>query len=175
MLPHLRQQIAEEAIERHKATHTLWLDSDHSFPDLTAHRLLQHKRPIVGINASTRAAPILPTARKRLGEFCVTTPESTGLERVWTIGFGLILIESRVFLAMPKPWFMIECRPDLSWLGEDAYFCHKAKEAGFVPFVDHDLTKETFHFGQVGFHSRDVDQSGVVKQPDADEAGIVAA
>jgi hypothetical protein len=39
------------------------------------------------------------------------------------------------------------------YVGEDIYFCEKAKAWGFQPMVDHDLTKETKHYGSVGFQT----------------------
>ena len=156
ILPKLRRVLAERAIEKHEATHLLWIDSDHAFPSDTAHRLLSHKRPWVGINATTRAAPIKPTALKKPGEPLQTTRHSKGLERVWRMGFGIVLIETRVFQSMPKPWFKFdyfEHDGELEEMGEDIYFCEKAKQYGFQPMVDHDLTKETDHIGSMGFNT----------------------
>ena len=154
ILPAVRQHLAERAIEESGATHLLWIDSDHTFPYDTAHRLLAHKRPWVGINATTRVPPIRPTALKKKGEPLETTKHSKGLERVWRMGFGIVLIEARVFQAMEKPWFDLEYvnfDPEPAHVGEDIYFCEKAKHAGFQPMVDHDLTKETAHIGSVAF------------------------
>lgn len=155
ILPHVRQQIAEHAIYEQHATHLLWIDSDHSFPKNTAHRLLAHGRPFIGINATTRRMPVRATALKKEGEPLKTTRHSKGLEAVWRVGFGIALIEARVFLAMSKPWFMIEYidkDDERVFRGEDFYFCEKAKAAGFQPVVDHDLSKETTHVGSVGFN-----------------------
>lgn len=161
MLPHLRCLIAEEAIEKWQATHLLWIDDDHSFPEDTFHRLYKHNKPIVGINASTRSAPITPTARLSLDERLVTGEKSKGLQRVYSLGFGIILIEARVFLAMKKPWFRVLCDESSHWVGEDAYFCSQARALGFEMYVDHDLTKETHHYGMVGFHSRHAQEGSV--------------
>jgi hypothetical protein len=153
ILPSLRQQLAEGALFN-GATHLLWIDSDHSFPDDTAHRLLAHDRPWVGINATTRNPPMRFTAAKKYGQLLETTQHSKGLERVWRMGFGVALIEARVFEAMPKPWFLIEYIEHENggvFRGEDSYFCEKAKAAGFHPMVDHDLTKETAHVGSVAW------------------------
>lgn len=159
MLPHLRCLIAEEAIEKFNATHLLWIDDDHSFPEDTFHRLYRHKKSIVGINASTRSAPIVPTARLTLDEKLVTGKDSHGLQRVYSLGFGIILVEARVFQAMPKPWFRVLCDESSHWVGEDAYFCSQARSLGFEMYVDHDLTKDTHHFGMVGFHSRHAEEA----------------
>jgi hypothetical protein len=151
-----RQAIAERAIEKRRATHLIWIDSDHSFPPDTAHRLLAHERPYVGINATTRNRPIQATAWKRRGERLQTTQHSKGLERAWRIGLGIAVIEARVFEAMSKPWFLVEWidKDDGGYFcGEDSYFCEKAKASGFSPMVDHDLTKETTHIGPVGWSS----------------------
>jgi hypothetical protein len=156
VLPKVRQFLAERAIEKYEATHLLWIDADHAFPSDTAHRLLAHGRPWVGINATTRAAPIVHTAFKRPAERLETTRHSKGLERVWRMGFGLVLIEARVFQSMPKPWFLLEYFEkdgESGYMGEDVYFCEKAKQYGFQPMVDHDLTKETDHIGSMGFNS----------------------
>ena len=154
LLPAVRQMIAEQAVEKKEATHLLWIDADHSFPSDTAHRLLAHKRPYVGINATTRVAPPRFTALKKPGEPIKTTKNSNGLERAWRMGMGIALIEARVFQAMPKPWFGVEyLDKDESpcFLGEDVYFCDKARAYGFAPMVDHDLTKETAHVGSLSF------------------------
>jgi hypothetical protein len=161
ILPSIRQGIAERAIEEHKATHLLWIDADHSFPPDMAHRLIAHKRPWVGINATTRNSPIRSTAVSTKKQLVNTGPDSKGLEKVWRMGFGIVLIEARVFQDMKKPWFLVEYLEvdgvDV-FRGEDIYFCEKARAAGFAPMVDHDLTKETTHIGKVGWHSGMLDE-----------------
>jgi hypothetical protein len=138
----------------------LWIDGDHSFPSDTAHRLLAHKRPWVGINATTRAPPLVCTAFKKPGERLATTSKSTGLERAWRMGMGITLTEARVFTEMPKPWFAVEYfeKDGKSfYAGEDVYFCEKAKAHGFAPMIDHDLTKDTAHIGSAAFDSSQVE------------------
>jgi len=156
ILPSVRQGIAERAIDEHRATHLLWIDADHTFPPDTAHRLISHKRPWVGINATTRQHPIRHTAINDKQEVVNTGAQSKGIERVWRMGFGIALIEARVFQSIEKPWFLLEyVEADGAHVfrGEDVYFCEKARAAGFAPMVDHDLTKETAHIGKVGWHS----------------------
>ena len=160
LLPAVRQKLAVRAIEEKHATHLLWIDSDHSFPADTAIRLLAHKRPIVGINATTRTEPLRYTAAISPDEFLETTRRSKGLQKVQRIGFGIVLIEARVFQAIPKPWFLIEYgekNGEPYYRGEDVYFCEKARQYGFTPMVDHDLTKETAHFGSIGWMTAMID------------------
>ena len=156
VLPSVRQGIAERAIELYKAETLLWIDADHSFPGDTAHRLISHKRPWVGINATTRVTPIRSTAIDSKRKLVTTGPHEKGLERVHRMGFGIALIEARVFKEMPKPWFLVEyveTDGKMVFRGEDIYFSEKARAAGFRPMVDHDLTKETTHIGAVGWNS----------------------
>ncbi len=163
VIPAVRQHIARRAIEEKGATHLLWIDSDHSFPADTAHRLLAHGRPFVGINATTRSLPLRSTAAINETDLLETKKHSKGLQKVARIGFGIALIEARVFTAMPKPWFLIEYHEKDGagfYRGEDVYFCEKAKQFGFTPMVDHDLTKETAHYGSVGWKSSMMDGSG---------------
>ena len=159
ILPSIRSGIARRAIEGLRATHLLWIDADHSFPNDTAHRLLAHSRPWVGINAICRQQPWKPTASKREGKLLETTRDSKGLERVWRMGFGIVLIEARVFEAIEKPWFLHEYLGEdheNDYRGEDIYFCEKAKAAGFHPMVDHDLTNETTHIGSIALDTATV-------------------
>jgi hypothetical protein len=162
ILPSVRQGIAERSIELYKATHLLWIDADHHFPADTAHRLVAHQRPWVGINATTRRIPLRETAVNSKLELVTTGPHEKGIERVHRMGFGIALIEARVFEAMEKPWFLVEyveSEDGPTFRGEDIYFCEKARAAGFAPMVDHDLTKETTHIGAVGFNSAMLDEA----------------
>jgi hypothetical protein len=54
-------------------------------------------------------------------------------------GTGCLLIETRVFLDLQKPYFQFTPNPDKEIggvIGEDIWFCHKAREAGYKIFVD---------------------------------------
>lgn len=148
-----RKDLTERALEI-GATHILWLDGDMKFPQDALQRLLRHRKAIVGANYVTRRFPVHHVAFKhvdvsdeRKHVHCRTTAESTGLEKVAAIGFGLLLMETRIFDSIPTPWFEIEDRP----VGEDVAFCTKASEAGFETYVDHDLSKEVQHWGSFPF------------------------
>ncbi len=49
------------------------------------------------------------------------------------VGGGCLLIHKRVFDAIEKPYF--KCNPN-TFIGEDFYFCRKAREAGFKIYLD---------------------------------------
>lgn len=77
------------------------------------------------------------------------------IQEVAWCGFGCIATRASVFRAMPRPWFKFTAQPfeltadDVRKCapppveGEDAYWCRRAAEAGFVTMV---------HSGMVGRH-----------------------
>lgn len=151
-----RALLAQEAI-RWGATHQLWLDDDMVFPSDIVFRLLARNVDIVGANYTTRKQPVVPVTFKKIpdhaakfpGERCFTTESSTGLEEVEAIGFGVVLVRTSVFSKVPYPGFLCQYSgPDGTWMGEDVYFCLKAREHGLKVFVDHDLSKQIGHAGR---------------------------
>lgn len=159
-----RQTLALVALSE-GADYILWLDADMRFPKDTLLRLLARNEDVVGINYSTRGVPPSYVAIKQLGVEegeaslrCPTTPESTGLEEVAALGFGAVLIRREVFEALHDPqgplgpWFSFQWVPQRKqMMGEDVYFCKLVREAGFKVYVDHDLSKECAHIGQLEY------------------------
>lgn len=151
-----RSKLVEDAFKV-GASHMLWLDADMRFPRDTLTRLLAHKKPIVGANYSNRKSPHNFTASKNgegagVYEIVKTMSNSKGIEPVLTMGFGVVLTSMEVFRKIPKPWFLFEYSPErteakgqIVYMGEDCYFCRKAKRAGFQIYVDHDLSKKVSH------------------------------
>ena len=157
VLPQSRQKIVEMALAA-GATHLLFIDSDMTFPADAAHRLLSHRRPVVGVNASTRRFPLKQLAEKRPGETLATHEDSEGLERAHRIGFGMILLEARVFHDIAEkcgqPFFdFVYLHDEHKFRGEDYFFCEKLHKAGYVPMIDHDLSKQIGHIGQFEFQT----------------------
>lgn len=164
-----RQQLWDEAAE-YGAHYVLWLDSDHGFPMDALVRLLSRDEPIVGINYSTRSQPLRYVAVKRAqidhmedglgGKICQTTPESTGLEEVEALGFGMVLMKlGAIYPTLDKETLdfgFAGADEGLSadgkdMVGEDVYFCRKARAAGWKVMVDHDLSKDCTHVGDMEF------------------------
>ncbi len=152
ILPDVRHRCVAEAV-KWNATHLLFLDDDMHFPRDTLHRLLKHNLPIVAANYVRRTFPPIPTAYNlsRTGKVH-TKPDSTGLEEVSHLGTGVMLIDMRVFDIIELPFFELKSDKDgVRPKGEDVYFCHKASEAGIKLFIDHDLSKEVGHYGELCF------------------------
>lgn len=149
-----RETLVEQALLG-GATHILFLDSDMNFPEDALHRLFSRNEHFVAANYVQRCLPTRPNAVSILNTLLYTDDDSTGLVEAKSVGFGLCLIRTEVFDAMPRPWF------DTYWftdetgkraiIGEDVYFCHKARHAGFKTYVDQDLSQEVSHIGTMEY------------------------
>ncbi len=164
----VRNEIARQALDL-GADYLLWIDDDHIFPPDTGRRLLDRELPYVGINATTRGYPIRYTAWSKPGHMLITDDNSKGVQPVWRMGFGLCLLRREVFEKVEEPWFAtpyvrVEDTGETYFQGEDIYFCDAAKEAGFTPHVDHELTRETEHIASVGRTHHDVDADVLSKE-----------
>jgi hypothetical protein len=148
LLPDQRNSLVRRALD-HDATHLLWFDADMRFPKDALIRLLNHDVDIVGTNYASRRPPNIPTA-ERAGEGLVyITPGAEGLLEVTRMGFGLVLTKAAVFYDLEKPYFSLAYRPQHDdFTGEDVFFCRKAKEAGFIPYIDLKLSQEVGHIGE---------------------------
>lgn len=149
ILPSQREALVANAIAA-EATHTLWIDADMRFPKDALERLLAHNQAIVAANYTRRRAPFLPTAEDRDRGYLFTQENSEGLAEVSHCGMGLMLVDMSVFKTLSEPWFTFGFNPrDKSFLGEDFYFCRKAKEAGFPIFIDQELSRDVKHAGEM--------------------------
>ena len=144
MIHTARCDMVEDAMAR-QATHLLMLDSDHIFPADLITRLLKHDKDIVGVHQVTKKLPVRSNC-EGLDKQRLTLPGS-GLEEVYRLGTGIMLINMRVFKELRKPYFAFRYDKDKGWTGEDFYFCKEAKDRGFKIYVDHDLSKECYHIG----------------------------
>jgi hypothetical protein len=165
-----RQELLVAALQG-GADYVLFLDSDMRFPKDTIARLLSHKKSMVGTNYPRRGVPPEYVAIKRSvalgedgerveGELLQTTDESTGLEEVEALGFGCVLVHRSVFGAMGQvhdprekgPFWFFEYHPEIkTHIGEDVFFCRLAREVGTTIYVDHDLSKDIRHIGQMEY------------------------
>lgn len=162
-LPRARQELLEDAVLKN-CTHALFLDSDQAFPSDTAHRLLAHKKSVVAANIALKTMPSFPTARQRgptaFGIPVTSDPHKTGLERVWRVGTGVMLIDLAILAGVPKPWFELRWSDKShQFVGEDWYFLNKLEKAGHSEFwIDHDLSKQVGHVGMYMFSHANIPQ-----------------
>ena len=155
LIANQRAELTLDAM-REGCSHVLFIDSDMRFPQDMIGRLLKHDLDIVATNCARRRMPTGPTAQiyKDNGdrELVWTMPESTGLQEVGSVGMGVMLIKSSVFKALSEPWYETPWRTDKrGYIGEDVFFCNKARSAGFKIWIDHDVSKEIGHVGTFEF------------------------
>lgn len=144
-----REKMVTEAMEAN-CTHVLFVDDDMSFDPPAFASLARRRLPIVGCNYRMKFPPAEFTAvhlEKERGRM-ETTKDSTGLEPVDYMGFGLCLIETRVFKELERPWFL-NTYIDGVYTTEDLPFYWKAREKGFIAYCDQDASK---HIGHIGIH-----------------------
>lgn len=161
-LPMVRNKLMKLAIES-GASHCLWLDDDHVFPDWTLARLMLAGREVVGINQPTRSKPHLPTASSVSGErnYGGQDLAKQGLiEQVGSVGFAVVLMQMGIVAKLeasakergrslfPLFDFTLSDDPDVAG-GEDAFFCARCREAGIDIHVDHMTSWATWHIAEL--------------------------
>ena len=148
-----------------KADYLLFVDADMRSPKDTLQILMAHDKDIIGVNATTRSEPVKPTAKNMhinedgsIDWMPIYSNAKTGIEKADGIGCGVMLIKRKVVETIEEPYFYFEQLPGNRILGEDIYFCVKAKDAGFDTWVDHDLSKYIKHIGQYvyGWHNIEI-------------------
>lgn len=165
MLCYNRHNLAMRSIKE-GATHILWLDDDMVFPKDTLVRLLHAKKPFVACNCTVRARPARALARYE-DETVVDSRGKTGLEECATVGFGVAMTQTNIFMKTQPPFFLQDWVPATQhYCGEDIYFCSKMyNELGINPWIDHKLSQEILHLGTQAFgHSDIVDKEEPVRR-----------
>jgi len=151
-----RCDIVEEA-KNNGSTHLLFLDSDHTFPRDTIVRLVRAEKDIIGCHQVTKRPPVRSNCED-LSKHRLTKP-GVGIEEVYRLGTGIMLVNMRVFKELRKPYFQFRWDKDKGWTGEDYYFCQEAKARGFKIYVDHDLSKECSHIGPFPFTVNELERN----------------
>lgn len=136
-----RNNIVNKAKEI-KATHLLFLDSDHTFPFYALRKLIDSDKRIISACYCNRLLP------DRLAGCDVKKQELKtdlkGIQEVGGVGGGFLLINMDVFNKIDKPYFMLftDENGEQFAQGHDIYFCDKARKAGEKIYMDFDLKLE---------------------------------
>jgi cellulose synthase/poly-beta-1,6-N-acetylglucosamine synthase-like glycosyltransferase len=160
-----RNKLVKTSLEA-KCDYIVFIDADMRFPKDTIMRLLRHQKDIIGVNATTRTEPVIPTAKNlTINEdgSCTWLPiysnSFSGISQADGIGCGVMMIKASVFAKLQEPYFYFEQLPDNKILGEDIYFCIKAKDAGIDTWVDHDLSMDIKHIGQYTYSWANIEKT----------------
>lgn len=149
-----REAMVKKAIDN-DCTHVLFIDDDMTFEARAVELMARRRQKIVGCNYRRRLPPAdftaLHLAEPRGSRGWVKTEkDSTGLEPVDYMGFGLSLIETEVFKKTPLPWFLNAYKEGV-YTTEDLPFFYHAREAGFIAYVDQDASKYVGHVGSCDY------------------------
>lgn len=161
MLTQSRHKLVAEAVFW-GADFMLWLDADHTFPPDALARLWSRNVPVVGCNYARRCTPTAPTvsgfddeSKKHLVYTTEEKANANELESVAHLGFGVCLIDMRVFDVLQAkaeeegkasflPLFHFEVEGS-HVIGEDVFFFDKLRNAGIPIYCDHGLSWEVGH------------------------------
>ena len=129
----------------------LMVDSDMSTtPNVL--ELALYNKPIIGaLTFMVKEGKIVPIAMRRQGRgYSVISPlPANTLVEVDATGTGCLMIQRDAFSSLKRPYFEYVLDEDgLGQMGNDFYFCMKAKEAGLPIFV---------HTGYMTAHDQTVD------------------
>jgi GT2 family glycosyltransferase len=149
-----REMLVIGALEMNP-THIMWLDSDMMFPPDLVERLLDHDRDIVACNYPTRSLPFKGVAYTRIGDWnswLGHEPKGSVIEIVEGVGMGCMLVKSSVYQAIKRPWFEINWMHEYQdHIGEDFYFCIKARKHGYEIAIDTVQSQKIKHVGLSAF------------------------
>jgi hypothetical protein len=134
-----------------------WVDSDMKFPIDAPIKLLKRQVALVGANYRRRRFPnpgftgMMGTAGKYTE--LVTDDNSPAMQQVDVLPHGCVMVHRSVYEKIPQPHYLQDYIPEINLeIGEDIYFCNKAKEAGFDVWCDHELSREISHIGIFHFN-----------------------
>lgn len=132
-------------------SHLLFIDDDMSFPPNVPERLVAHAVDVVAANYTKRQLPALPVAQAK-GRYLFSKGK-TGLEEVDHAGTGMMMIRVELFKKLPWPWFKTSLREEATdpIVSDDVHFCRLAREHGYKIWVDHDLSQEIGHVGDMAY------------------------
>ena len=126
------------------ASHVLWIDTDSMFPPRAAIDLVLAGKDFIGANFALKDGSGQSAAWGMDGERL--KPQTTGIEEVSTLGFGLTLTSMAVLDAVGDPWFKT-VDGEQGGPADEFRFCELARAAGYPPHVHHTLSRSCAHIG----------------------------
>jgi hypothetical protein len=171
IISHPRNQATHIALGE-KCTHLLFIDTDQSVPVQMIYRWLRMNLPVVAANIAKKTAEPRMVAEDATGAMVITWPESSGFQEVHKAGTGAMMIRADVLQELEADPFRITWNGNCQ-VGEDWNFCDMCLKAGIPMFIDHEVSKEIGHHGDLIYRSNvmwgDTDmgiwygQNGIVK------------
>jgi glycosyltransferase involved in cell wall biosynthesis len=149
VLPQSRISLVKMALEG-GYDYILFIDADMKFPPNLLERLLAADVDVITTNYVTKSEEYSKCTSLDLeGKNLYTTPDKKGIEEIAMAATGTMLIKTELFKNLAEPWFIFYWENETKRMfGEDYYFCHIARQAGYKVYIDHDLSREVFHIGR---------------------------
>lgn len=147
-----RHQACVQAMKS-DCTHILMLDDDMQFtPDLLD-IFFARKVAVIAANCLRKRDQKAEPTTTHLDDAFHFPENKTNMEEVKQVGTGIILINLNAIRHIPHPYFSSPWLPEWSChMGEDYYFCKKAREHGVSIFVDNLVSNASAHMGEFAFH-----------------------
>lgn len=142
-----RNDIVTEAIKGNY-THIFFIDTDMCFAPEVLDRLLSRNKDIIGANYNKRNLNKETVIKFIEDGKLVGKPIPEELFECASIGTGCALIKTDVFKTISYPYFDFNDE-ELGEVGEDVYFCLKAKRKGYNIWCD--PTMDIGHIGEYIF------------------------
>jgi hypothetical protein len=145
---HWSREMLYDAAVKQECTHLVFVDTDMAFPPTAIRQLIDHKKDIIGIVAYKKIIPKLACVRIKEGVEIGEDEVPKELFRCDEVGTGLMAIDIERVQRIPRPLFDAPAiRPDPAFIpmGEDLYFCRKARAWGLEVWCD--PTIEVKHIG----------------------------
>jgi len=149
LTPIARENLAQRAVDE-GYDYLLFIDDDMLTPQDLFFHLYKHKKDIVAALAFTRNYPHRPViyrldkgfedGKPWYSNYAILDYPKDSLVKCDAVGFGAVLIDTKVFKGMKGKWFATT-----SGRGEDIFFCHQAGEQGFEIYMD--TTVKLGHLG----------------------------
>ena len=156
ILPKSRLQ-GLKAAKAARATHLLFLDSDHTFPPSLLSQLLACEKGVVAANCVTKSLPAATTARRfKLDEPqgipVYSDADSVGLQKVWRVGTGVMLLSAWAFEKLPHDSFGMVYKEEAdTYQGEDWTMCEALEKAGVSIYIEHSISRAVGHVGMLNY------------------------
>jgi hypothetical protein len=148
ILPDTRNKFVQDAISD-KNDYLLFIDDDMVFPQDLLVNLLAEKKQVIGCNCVTKNETHSKfTALDLNYKILPTLPQNKGAQQVSALGTGIMLMDLSIFDKLEMPYFsLIYDKENKRMVGEDYYFCSKLLDANISMYINHDLSRQTFHLG----------------------------
>lgn len=146
-----RNDLVKDALSRPDTTHVLWLDSDMRFRFPSIASMISRDLDIVACTYSKRRPPYVMTAQARDGSRIMP---GEGIVEASHVGLGVTLVKTDVYRAMDEPYFATPwIAEDKRFIGEDVFWCHKARAHGFTVWCDREASVGIGHVGTYTFEA----------------------